>query len=272
VRKAMYDAKEYMERTIQNGAPPPDPGKEVLVRVLKQQLTVCTTARSEQDIRTALRLAEEFGYHTVIDEAQEFIPQDARKGDNAYESSRAVERLLRHGRKYNLFCWVSTQRIAHLNTNALQQLHRVSGANLLLAVGTLLAIGGLLAAVGSPAQLAAATRHARWNWLAAAFAISMSTTIAYTLALLGTVTQRLPLWPTIELQVGLALSNVAVPLGGTAMQVRYLQHHGSDLPSAIAAGGLLSTVGSAVAQTPPPPSGAAARATSTRRTTTTRTR
>ncbi|MDA4133417.1 MAG: ATPase, partial [Thaumarchaeota archaeon] len=59
----------------------------------------------------------------IIDEAQEFIPQDARKGDNAYESSRAVERLLRHGRKYNLFCWISTQRIAHLNTNALQQLH-----------------------------------------------------------------------------------------------------------------------------------------------------
>jgi uncharacterized protein len=59
----------------------------------------------------------------IVDEAQEFIPQDARKGDNAYESSRAVERLLRHGRKYNLFCWVSTQRIAHLNTNALQQLH-----------------------------------------------------------------------------------------------------------------------------------------------------
>ena len=59
----------------------------------------------------------------IIDEAQEFIPQDARKGDNAYESSRAVERLLRQGRKYNLYCWVSTQRIAHLNTNALQQLH-----------------------------------------------------------------------------------------------------------------------------------------------------
>jgi len=59
----------------------------------------------------------------IVDEAQEFIPQDARKGDNAYESSRAVERLLRHGRKYNLYCWVSTQRIAHLNTSALQQLH-----------------------------------------------------------------------------------------------------------------------------------------------------
>ena len=59
----------------------------------------------------------------IVDEAQEFIPQDARKGDNAFESSRMVERLLRHGRKYNLYCWVSTQRIAHLNTSALQQLH-----------------------------------------------------------------------------------------------------------------------------------------------------
>ncbi|HMC08080.1 MAG TPA: lysylphosphatidylglycerol synthase transmembrane domain-containing protein [Actinomycetota bacterium] len=130
---------------------------------------------------------------------------------------------------------------------ALEQLRRVSGANLLLAVGALVAVGGLLAAVGSPAQLAAATRHARWNWLAAAFAISMSTNVAYALALLGTVTRRLPLWPTIELQVALSLSNVAVPMGGTAMQVRYLQHQGSDLATAIAAGGLLSTVGSAAA-------------------------
>jgi hypothetical protein len=34
-----------------------------------------------------------------------------------------LERLLRHGRKYHLNCWISTQRVAHLNTNALQQLH-----------------------------------------------------------------------------------------------------------------------------------------------------
>ncbi len=59
----------------------------------------------------------------IIDEAQEFIPQEAKKEDGTYQASRAVERLLRHGRKYHLHCWVSTQRIAHLNTNALQQLH-----------------------------------------------------------------------------------------------------------------------------------------------------
>ncbi len=59
----------------------------------------------------------------VIDEAQEFIPQTSRKEDGTEQSSRAVERLLRHGRKYHLNCWISTQRVAHLNTNALQQLH-----------------------------------------------------------------------------------------------------------------------------------------------------
>jgi uncharacterized protein len=59
----------------------------------------------------------------VIDEAQEFIPQTSRKEDGTDQSSRAVERLLRHGRKYHLNCWISTQRVAHLNTNALQQLH-----------------------------------------------------------------------------------------------------------------------------------------------------
>jgi Intein splicing domain/LAGLIDADG-like domain/Helicase HerA, central domain len=59
----------------------------------------------------------------VIDEAQEFIPQAPRKEDGTDQSSRAVEKLLRHGRKYHLNCWISTQRVAHLNTNALQQLH-----------------------------------------------------------------------------------------------------------------------------------------------------
>lgn len=59
----------------------------------------------------------------VFDEAQEFIPAERRKEDGTDNSSRAVERLLRHGRKYNLNGWISTQRIAHLNTNALQQLH-----------------------------------------------------------------------------------------------------------------------------------------------------
>lgn len=72
VRRAFYDAKEALQQT--QGAPnptPPSPGTEVLTQVLQGKLTAVTTARSEQDLRTALRIAEEFGYETVIDEAQD---------------------------------------------------------------------------------------------------------------------------------------------------------------------------------------------------------
>ncbi|MBO3832249.1 MAG: DUF87 domain-containing protein [Candidatus Brockarchaeota archaeon] len=60
---------------------------------------------------------------TVLDEAQEFVPDKARKEDATEQSNTAVETLLRQGRKYRAGCWLSTQRVAHLNVNALQQLH-----------------------------------------------------------------------------------------------------------------------------------------------------
>jgi hypothetical protein len=57
----------------------------------------------------------------VLDEAQEFATNNP-KGTQA-ESSRVVEALLRQGRKYGASALISTQRVAYLNTNALQQLH-----------------------------------------------------------------------------------------------------------------------------------------------------
>jgi DNA helicase HerA-like ATPase len=57
----------------------------------------------------------------VFDEAQEFIPSGA-SGIEA-KCSAHVETLLRQGRKYGLGACIATQRIAYLNTNALQQLH-----------------------------------------------------------------------------------------------------------------------------------------------------
>lgn len=70
VRKAFYAAKAYQQKTLE-GSPAVDPAMEVLVRALKGDLLVYTTARAEQDIRTALRLAEEFGYRTAVEEGTE---------------------------------------------------------------------------------------------------------------------------------------------------------------------------------------------------------
>ncbi len=57
----------------------------------------------------------------VFDEAQEFIPSNGA-GIEA-KCSAHVETLLRQGRKYGLGVCIATQRIAYLNTNALQQIH-----------------------------------------------------------------------------------------------------------------------------------------------------
>jgi DNA helicase HerA-like ATPase len=57
----------------------------------------------------------------VFDEAQEFI--SSKEGGIDGKCSVHVETLLRQGRKYGLGVCIATQRIAYLNTNALQQLH-----------------------------------------------------------------------------------------------------------------------------------------------------
>ena len=57
----------------------------------------------------------------VFDEAQEFISSKESGIDG--KCSVHVETLLRQGRKYGLGVCIATQRIAYLNTNALQQLH-----------------------------------------------------------------------------------------------------------------------------------------------------
>jgi DNA helicase HerA-like ATPase len=59
----------------------------------------------------------------VLDEAQEYIPDNLREKDQTLYSNYAVEALLRQGRKYRVHCWLATQRVAHLNVSALQQLH-----------------------------------------------------------------------------------------------------------------------------------------------------
>jgi DNA helicase HerA-like ATPase len=59
----------------------------------------------------------------VFDEAQEFVADLTNSRGIDKECSQAVETLLRQGRKYGLGGCIATQRIAYLNTSALQQLH-----------------------------------------------------------------------------------------------------------------------------------------------------
>ncbi|MDQ1432735.1 MAG: hypothetical protein QOF40_3337, partial [Actinomycetota bacterium] len=131
----------------------------------------------------------------------------------------------------------------------LEELHRVSGTNLMMAIGTLIAVFALLSQVGSPQELWDTITDADPIWLVIAMIISLLTNFATAIALMGTVPINLPLVRTAELQLSMSFSNLAVPaIGGMAAQIRFLQKQGVDLASAVASGGLLINVGNIVAQ------------------------
>ena len=82
---------------------------------------------TERLVRRLLFLKKKYGNKQrvlfLLDEAQEYIPDEHTDREYTTQSNRAVEQLLRQGRKYRLHCWMATQRVARLNVNALQQLH-----------------------------------------------------------------------------------------------------------------------------------------------------
>jgi uncharacterized membrane protein YbhN (UPF0104 family) len=132
---------------------------------------------------------------------------------------------------------------------ALRPLYRVQPKSLLMAVGALFAVGFLLAQVGDPVEFWESVKDAEWGYVALAFVIGVASDVSYAVAFLGTVPVHLRLWPAIELQSALSFSNLAVPVAAdTAMQVRFLQKQGLDLSSAVATGGLLSTLSEIVVQ------------------------
>lgn len=91
--------------------PEPDEARDIVSRFIDSLFFFKKRARTRRKVLI------------VLDEAQEFIPNRSNKDDASDRSNRSVEALLRQGRKYRLHCWLSSQRIAHLNVNALQQLH-----------------------------------------------------------------------------------------------------------------------------------------------------
>jgi len=133
----------------------------------------------------------------------------------------------------------------------LLHLQRFRMSSVLLAGSSLVAVAALLNQAGSPQHVWSTIGHASWGWLAIALALSLITNLPYAIALMGTLPLRLPLWPTTELQVAMSYSNLAIPVvGGTGFQIRFLQRQGTDLATAVAAGGLLSTAGTVVSQLP----------------------
>jgi uncharacterized membrane protein YbhN (UPF0104 family)/tRNA A-37 threonylcarbamoyl transferase component Bud32 len=125
----------------------------------------------------------------------------------------------------------------------LRRLYRVQPRSLVMAVGALVGVGVLLSRVGDPVVFWDTVKNAELAFVALAFVLGIATDVAFGITFLGNVPIRLPVWPSIELQSAMSFSNLAVPVAAdTALQVRFLQRNGLDLSSAVAAGGILSSV------------------------------
>jgi undecaprenyl-diphosphatase len=131
----------------------------------------------------------------------------------------------------------------------LRRLYRVQPRSLLMAVGALVAVGVLLSRVGDPVEFWDTVKNAEWGFVVLAMVLGLLTDVAFGITFLGNVPIRLPVWPSIELQSAMSFSNLAVPVAAdTALQVRFLQKNGLDLSSAVAAGGILSSVSEIIVQ------------------------
>jgi uncharacterized protein (TIRG00374 family) len=89
---------------------------------------------------------------------------------------------------------------------------------------------------------------AQWWWFAPVMFMTVMTFVGATIAVLGSVNQRLPLIPTFLAQVASAFASKLAPagLGGMALNTRFVQKAGVDPPVAVTSVGLNFIAGVAV--------------------------
>jgi glycosyltransferase 2 family protein len=93
-----------------------------------------------------------------------------------------------------------------------------------------------------------ALRSANWGWLAGAVVMSGVTYLGAAIGLAGGVEERLPIAPTVQVQLASSFVNRVTPanVGGMALSVRYLQKAGVPPPEAVTGMGLNVVAGGIV--------------------------
>ena len=93
-----------------------------------------------------------------------------------------------------------------------------------------------------------ALQSAHWIWLPVVIACSVLTYLASAIGLLGGIRVRVPFWPTVLAQGASSFVNRVSPsnVGGTALNVRFLQKAGVEPTAGVAAVGVSSLVGALV--------------------------
>jgi uncharacterized membrane protein YbhN (UPF0104 family)/tRNA A-37 threonylcarbamoyl transferase component Bud32 len=126
----------------------------------------------------------------------------------------------------------------------LTELRRVSPANLAMAIGAALGVYLLLGELSDAKSVGDIFRDPDWWWVGATALVSQTPQIAQAIAMLGSVSAKLPLGPAIGVQfanqfMGLVGGTVAT----TALVIRWFQKQGLAVAVAISSGVLNTAAG-----------------------------
>ncbi len=137
------------------------------------------------------------------------------------------------------------RRAAGVDAVPLAQLERVKPRTVLLVVMSGFAVYALLPQLANASDVAQEISQAQIWWVAAAVLASAVTYLGAATSLTGATPDRMP-WTSLAVaQVACQFANFATPaqVGGMALNVRFMQKHGSDPPVAVAAVGLNAVTG-----------------------------
>lgn len=123
---------------------------------------------------------------------------------------------------------------------ALAQLERFSRRKLFTIATLALATYFLIPQFGNVSDIADQVADAQWAWFVPVMAATVMTFLGATLAVMGSVNQRLPSVPTFVAQVASSFASKLAPagLGGMALNTRFVQKAGVDAPVAVTSVGL----------------------------------
>lgn len=112
-------------------------------------------------------------------------------------------------------------------------------------LGAFLVVHLILPQLANAGSAVGALRHANWWWVLAAFPTTLLSQVSSAYLQAGTIPERLPLRPNVEVQFAAAFLNRITPnnVGGMAMNLRFLQKAGVESAAATASVGLQSLAG-----------------------------
>jgi len=127
----------------------------------------------------------------------------------------------------------------------LEDLRRIRPKNVITVVGLGAAFYFLIPQLAGLPGMWKEVQRANWLWAIPALVASLATYVAAAMTVIGSVPDRIPAWPTFQVQLAASFVNRITPakVGGMATNIRYLQKRGMDSPVAVSGVGLQNLAG-----------------------------